>query len=236
MIYRLFISQICLSLFFVFTTMCGLYGIYGTSDRIYPRFYTKKDSELVDLVLEKINSMVFVLKDSNQEPIKEIDLSIFQENVHIFFPSQEKIPSIELSKYLNRFVKYAFQSPACYVVTLIYINRFVDKCGPNIFNQLSCYRIFLPAFVVAAKFFDDNYFSNSFYSKVGGVSRIHLNELEVQFLKVMDCNVFVSKEEYDNFLFVLGLNSKIDNFVFDLHRELDDFICAFKQMELGGPP
>lgn len=246
MIHRLFISQICLSWFFIFATLLSLssmrclYGMDGTSDRRYPRFYTKKDSELVDLVLEKIKSIVFILKDTDQKPIEEIDLRIVPENTRIFFPPLEKVPSIELNIYLKRFVRMAPQSSSCYVIIMIYIKRLIDKYGPNVFNQFSCYRIFLAAFVIAAKCFDDIFYADDFYAQVGGVSSDHLRDLQMQFLKILNYNVFVLKEEFDNFLlnapevflFDLGLNIKTDDFLAGLNRELDDFLSEFKKLKI----
>lgn len=85
------------------------------------------------------------------------------------------------------------------MVILIYINRFIDKYGPDVFNQCSCYRIFLAAFVVAVKCFDDIYYPNRFYASVGGIPLRNLNDLERCFLKIMDDKTFVSKDVFDDF-------------------------------------
>ncbi|MFA6535231.1 MAG: hypothetical protein WCS92_03180 [Candidatus Babeliales bacterium] len=115
MIYRVFVSKICLSCFLIFTIISYLYGMdqYGTEvkpDRVLSKFYTNRDSELIYLVLEKIKSIVFVLKDAEQKPIKEIGLRTVPEKVRIFYPPQEKEPSIRFDDYLNRFVRMAPQA------------------------------------------------------------------------------------------------------------------------------
>jgi hypothetical protein len=126
----------------------------------------------------------------------------------------------------------------------IYINRFIKKYGPNIFNQFSSHRIFLAAFVIAAKCFDEIFYPDDFYASVGGVGIDHLRELQMKFLEDMDFNIFISKEEFDNFLlnasdvflFCLGLNRKTDDFLDGVNRELDNFICEFKKMKLVDTP
>ena len=50
--------------------------------------------------------------------------------------------------------------------------------------------------VISIKFLDDKFFTNSFYSKIGGVSIIEFNELEEYFAKMMKYKFFVKREEY----------------------------------------
>lgn len=46
-------------------------------------------------------------------------------------------------------------------------------------------RVILTAVVLAAKFFDDRYYSNRFYAAVGGVRTKELNALEADFLRLI---------------------------------------------------
>ena len=214
MISRVFISQICLSWFLIFTTMNYLYGMEEEVAKPVPSFYTKQDLEFIDSVFQKIMSMVVNLEmkkivvwdDESQERKEILDLSDFPEDIRIFFSPPGKKVSVKLDRYLARFLKYCPQSPSCYLVALTYITRLIEKYGPNIFNQFTCYRIFLAAFVVAVKCFDDVYYPNNFYAEVGGVEEQHLNKwevphlnkLEVQFLQIIDFEIFVSNKEFEH--------------------------------------
>jgi len=40
--------------------------------------------------------------------------------------------------------------------------------------------------VTAAKFFDDHYYDNLYYSKVGGISLVELNRLELELIFMID--------------------------------------------------
>lgn len=243
---RVFISQICLSWFLIFTTMTSLYGMKEETTQQVPRSYTMQDLEFVDLIFKKIVEMVVTLKtvsvwdDESQESKETLDLSGFPEDIRIFFPPPGKTPSMQLNNYLARFLKYCPQSPWCYLVALVYITRLVERYGSKIFNQLTCHRIFLVAFVVAVKCFDDKYYTNNFYAKVGGIPLVNLNNLEPKFLEIINYNIFVSKKEFDKFcfeapeikFFVLWLNIKIDDFVRDLNDELDDLLSEFKKLKI----
>ena len=45
--------------------------------------------------------------------------------------------------------------------------------------------------MVAAKFFDDKYYNNEYYSRVGGINNKELNSLEIEFLNFINFNLFV---------------------------------------------
>merc|ERR1711974_205017 len=48
----------------------------------------------------------------------------------------------------------------------------------------------------AAKFFDDQYYNNAYYAKVGGVPCMEMNALEVEFLFKTNFTLFVTTETY----------------------------------------
>lgn len=51
--------------------------------------------------------------------------------------------------------------------------------------------------IIAVKFFEDKYYKNEYYAKVGGISLKELNFLEIEFLKLIDFNLFISSEVFD---------------------------------------
>lgn len=58
------------------------------------------------------------------------------------------------------------------------------------------HRLILTSILVAVKFFDDKYYSNAFFSKVGGVSSKELNRLEISFLSGIQFHLFVGINVY----------------------------------------
>ena len=52
--------------------------------------------------------------------------------------------------------------------------------------------------LVATKYFDDKYYENSYYAKVGGIKISELNELEKQFLLLINFELYVTEDSYEN--------------------------------------
>jgi len=50
--------------------------------------------------------------------------------------------------------------------------------------------------MLAAKFFDDQYFNNLYYAKVGGVPCKEINTLEVEFLFLINFSLHVTEDQY----------------------------------------
>jgi len=54
----------------------------------------------------------------------------------------------------------------------------------------------LVGLVVAIKFYSDDYFTNSIYSNLGGITADELNFLETHFLRLIGYNLVVNKIAY----------------------------------------
>lgn len=66
-------------------------------------------------------------------------------------------------------------------------------------NTLSIHRLLLIAIMTSSKFFDDLYYNNAFYSKIGGVTLQELNALEVEFLALIAFDLYVPSKIYKRF-------------------------------------
>jgi Cyclin len=108
-------------------------------------------------------------------------------------------PKISIKLYLKRLEEYMKCSEETFILALIYLDRITSKEKQLEINSYCIHRLFLSGLVVAAKFFEDKYYKNSYYSKVGGISNIELNTLELQFLLLIDFQLYVSDEEYEKY-------------------------------------
>jgi hypothetical protein len=45
--------------------------------------------------------------------------------------------------------------------------------------------------MLAAKFFDDRFYNNEYYARVGGISNKEVNVLEIEFLNLVNFNLHV---------------------------------------------
>ena len=112
-------------------------------------------------------------------------------------------PSIGIRDYLERINKYANCSPECLVLMLIYIDRLIQK-NSLVLSSLNVHRIVITAVMIAAKFFDDQYFNNAYYAKVGGMPCAEVNSLELEFLFSIKFSLHVSTEVYGKYFEVLA--------------------------------
>lgn len=108
-------------------------------------------------------------------------------------------PSISIHDYLARIAKYFGCSQECFVLGLVYIDRIV-KFKPEFgISNLNIHRLLVTSIMLAVKFFDDIYYSNAYYAKVGGVKPSEMNALEALFVNLIDWKLFVSPSEYEQY-------------------------------------
>ncbi|CAK0840501.1 unnamed protein product [Prorocentrum cordatum] len=106
-------------------------------------------------------------------------------------------PGISIHAYVARLLRLSQCSAGCVVLSLVYLDRLIKRHRWIAVSPLTCHRLVLTSIVVAIKFYDDTYFSNKFYSQVGGVSLTELNYLERQFLGLVDFKLCVEPREYE---------------------------------------
>ncbi|XP_002985239.2 cyclin-U4-1 [Selaginella moellendorffii] len=110
-----------------------------------------------------------------------------------------RAPSISIEKYLERIFKYANCSPACFVVAYAYMDRFIHQQPDVPITSLNVHRLLITSVMVAAKFLDDAYYNNAYYAKVGGVSTLEMNRLELQFLFRLDFRLQVTVTMFESY-------------------------------------
>ena len=66
-------------------------------------------------------------------------------------------------------------------------------------TELNVHRVVICAVLLAAKFFDDAYYNNAYYAKVGGVLVSEINGLEVDFLFRINFSLHVPPEEFEKY-------------------------------------
>lgn len=106
-----------------------------------------------------------------------------------------KPPGIGVEAYLDRVHKYASCSNECFILALIYIDRLIER-NNFLLTELNVHRVVITAILLAAKFFDDAYYNNAYYAKVGGVLVSELNGLEVDFLFRINFSLHVQPEVF----------------------------------------
>ncbi|KAI6706463.1 hypothetical protein NL676_009425 [Syzygium grande] len=108
-------------------------------------------------------------------------------------------PAISVRSYLDRIFKYANCSPSCFVVAYVYLERFAQQQPALPINSLTVHRLLITSVMVAAKFLDDIYYNNAYYAKVGGISTMEMNFLEVDFLFGLGFNLNVTPSTFHTY-------------------------------------
>lgn len=106
------------------------------------------------------------------------------------FYSEEREPH-GLSFYVDRLIRHSNCSTSVYIIMFEYVKRIQKECKLFI-TSMNFHRIVLTCLLLAAKFVEDEVFSNDFYSNIGGISVEQLNDLEVEMLYMFDWNASVS--------------------------------------------
>ncbi|KAL3516095.1 hypothetical protein ACH5RR_022997 [Cinchona calisaya] len=130
-----------------------------------------------------------LLKESNEKEV-----------ITIFHGS--RAPALSIRQYIDRIFKYANCSASCFVVTYIYMERFLHRTNGYL-TSLNVHRLLITSFMLAAKFVEDECYNNAYYAKVGGISTSEINRLEMKLLVAVDFRLHVSIETFDRYCFQL---------------------------------
>merc|ERR1712232_787328 len=140
--------------------------------------------------------------DQLVEALAKVYISIVElakELKHVTAFHAVRVPAIGIHAYLERLQRYFLCSDACFLISLVYIDRILQRHPKFSINNLSLHRVLATSLLVSAKFNDDTYYSNAYYAKVCGLTVRELNSLEAKFLMLIDWKLSVSPGEYDEY-------------------------------------
>ncbi|CDP03631.1 unnamed protein product [Coffea canephora] len=115
-----------------------------------------------------------------------------------------KAPSLGIGLYIERIFKYSCCSPSCFIVAYIYVERFIKRTNAVV-TSLNVHRLLITSVMVAAKYIDDAFYNNAYYARVGGVSTLELNKLEIKFLFGVGFQLFVSSDTFGKYCALLEM-------------------------------
>lgn len=172
--------------------------------------HTPRRAERVLEPLEKESlcdriEQLFIGDDEDNEVLVEALSSILENMASLSdHPGHQKTcfhsraaPPISVRDYLKRIAKHFHCSSTCLVLSLMYIDRAMKLLEGFQVDAWNIHRLLLTSVMIAAKFHDDVYYSNTHYARVGGVKVKELNRLETHFLAMMQWRFNASREEYD---------------------------------------
>jgi len=111
-----------------------------------------------------------------------------------------KPPTISVKNYLeDRILKYAGCSEETFILALIYMDQVVQFNPDFVICSLNVHRLLITSIMLASKFFDDVYYNNAYYARVGGISNAEVNSLEMEMLRMISFSLFVQPEQYERY-------------------------------------
>lgn len=144
-------------------------------------------------VLSLLSSL---LERSIQKNEMLLETKQIKDTLTIFHGS--RAPSLSIRQYMERIFKYSCCSPSCFIVAHIYVDRYIQRNNVHL-TSLNVHRFLITGVMVAAKFIDDAFFNNAYYARVGGVSTMEMNRLEMQVLFGLDFRLHVSIQTFGKY-------------------------------------
>lgn len=168
---------------------------------------TNMDQTQIDYI-QVSNNVIDIISEILDEIVKEsasLDLLTEAEEEQQTTTStliqdflSKKPPQISINKYLKRFMKYSKPEPSTLIISLIYIDKICENSNLQL-TMFNIHRLVFACLIVAIKYNEDDYYSNEYYAKVGGITLKELNLLEYNILILLDFNVFIDDLVYESY-------------------------------------
>ena len=155
-------------------------------------------------ILQKISDLLTdICEESKKEP------NLFYKPLKCFY--SKNIPLISIKDYLEHIYKYTKINTSTIILILIYIDRIcnIHKCKLCYYN---IHKLILGSMIIAIKYNEDEYYSQKFYAKIGGVTLAEICNLEYNFLSLINYNLFVNENLFSKYNdFILSTDSDDDD-------------------------
>jgi hypothetical protein len=168
-------------------------------------------SEMNEIILED-NKNIKIKNSKNEKHINSISkilLELIEKNKKLKnykkiirneknkFSILEK-PNISIKDYLIRINNYLNPEESTLIISLILIDKLCCM-SKIILNEFNIHRILFSSFLISMKINEDKIFTHKYFSSVAGIDIEELKILEFDFLKIVNYNVFVSKNIYEKY-------------------------------------
>ena len=109
-------------------------------------------------------------------------------------------PSVTLENYITRMQHWIQYPEQELLAAMIYIDRIVRKHPWFFVTSKNIFSLLAMTMIVADKFWNDDYMSNSDYAIVVGLSDERFNDLEAFLLILLDFDLYIKPEYYEEYL------------------------------------
>ena len=161
----------------------------------YNKIQEQGESFIQTKIISSISiTLIQLVSENRTKPDYKTKLKL---QIHSPFTSLS-IPSISLSDYLHRIWKYSKMDESSLIFALVYIDRMCTK-NNIILTEFNVHRILCSSILIAIKFNEDKFFTNKYYSKIGGMELKQLNEMEMEFLVAINFHMFIENKLFEKY-------------------------------------
>jgi hypothetical protein len=112
----------------------------------------------------------------------------------------KKLPSISIRNYLKRFAQFSECQDYIFVILLVFLDRLGEKVESFSLDTFNAHRFLLLTLVMAIKSHEDKYYKNSYYAKIGGITKEEMKALEQEYLfNYIQFNLYVDTDTYNSY-------------------------------------
>ena len=157
----------------------------------------EEENELKIQITKSIISVLTELIEKNQKNINNNNLN-FDDDIF----NSKSIPNISTYDYMLRIVEYSNLEENTLILSLIYIDKIARIKKITKYN---IYKYLITSVLIALKYNEDEIYNNNYYSQIGGINYEELMQLELNFLVLIDFNVYINNETFEQYKSALQL-------------------------------
>ncbi|KAL7158479.1 hypothetical protein ABFS83_02G145700 [Erythranthe nasuta] len=158
----------------------------------------EEDSNNTPLVISVLASLIERTLARNERIAKNCRVISQKLSKTRVFDSDEA-PDLTIQSYLERIFRYTRAGPSVYVVAYVYIDRFCQFYPEFRIGPRNVHRLLITTIMVASKFVEDMNYRNSYFARVGGITREEMNKLEFEFIFMMKFKLHVNVSVYESY-------------------------------------
>ncbi len=157
----------------------------------------EEEKELKIQITKSIISVLTELIEINQKNSHKNNLNLDDD---IF--NSKSIPNISTYDYLLRIIEFSNIEENTLILSLIYIDKIAKIKKITKYN---IHKYLITSALIALKYNEDEIYQNHYYSQIGGINYEELMELELNFLVLIDFNVYINNETFEQYKSALQL-------------------------------
>jgi hypothetical protein len=109
--------------------------------------------------------------------------------------NKENKPTISILDYLQRLKKYFKCDDIFFICAIIYLDKYIEMVN----KEYDIYKFILLYLTIAVKYWNDDFYKNTLYSKIGGIPLNEFNNLEVKLLFSIQFDLDIKPAVFDEY-------------------------------------